>query len=261
MRSRSSPAALRLKVRTRIRSGAMPRFSIRSATAATIVVVLPVPGPASTSSGPPLWSTTCCCAWSRRGGPLAAPAPAPARGRRTRRYAGARDWSITGIPADGTDISGVIRGGSACRGDVFSGCYAEVRLGFCLGRLRRYGGRVRADVMRALRRWWGGAAGPAGAAQVDADRGAGGAERGAFGQVVPEGHAVVPGGGGAVGVDHPPPRHRAAVDGHHAADLAGPGPGAQVLGDVAVGHHPAGRDRVHHVEHAAGEFVNRRRAA
>ena len=31
----------------------MPRRSIRSATAATIVVVLPVPGPASTSSGPP----------------------------------------------------------------------------------------------------------------------------------------------------------------------------------------------------------------
>src|SRR6185312_4014168 len=64
--------------------------------------------------------------------------------------------------------------------------------------------------------WRGGFAGPAGAAHVDADWGAGGAERGAFGQVVPEGHAVVPGGGGAVGVDHSPPRHRAAVDGHDA---------------------------------------------
>src|ERR1700756_791269 len=71
--------------------------------------------------------------------------------------------------------------------------------------------------------WRGGFAGPAGAAHVDADWGAGGAERGAFGQVVPEGHAVVPGGGGAVGVDHPPPCHRAAVGGHDAADLAGPG--------------------------------------
>src|SRR5882724_7793158 len=54
-----------------------------------------------------------------------------------------------------------------------------------------------------------------------------------------DGHAVVPGGGGAVGVDHPPPRHRTAVGGHHAP----------------------GRDRVHHVEHAAGEVVDRRRAA
>src|SRR5690242_20911978 len=44
----------------------------------------------------------------------------------------------------------------------------------------------------------GGAAGPAGAAHVDADWRAGGAEGGAFGQVVPEGHAVVPGSGGAV---------------------------------------------------------------
>ena len=51
MRVRSSAAALRLKVRTRICSGSMPA-SIRAATASTIVVVLPVPGPASTSSGP-----------------------------------------------------------------------------------------------------------------------------------------------------------------------------------------------------------------
>src|SRR5580704_6703189 len=108
--------------------------------------------------------------------------------------------------------------------------------------------------------WGGGVAGPAGAAHVDADGGAGGAERGAFGQVVLEGHAVVPGGGGAVGVDHPPPCHRAAVGGHDAADLAGPEADAQVLGDVAVGHHPPGRDRVHHVEHAAGEVADRRRA-
>ncbi len=45
MRSRSSPAAFLLNVSTRMRPGSMPRRSIRSATAATIVVVLPVPGP------------------------------------------------------------------------------------------------------------------------------------------------------------------------------------------------------------------------
>ena len=112
MRSRSSAAALRLKVRTRIRSGEMPRRSIRSATAATIVVVLPVPGPASTSSGPPAWSTTCCCAWSRRG----ALSAARAGGRGGTRVRGA--GPSVPIPADGTDISRLIRGHPACRGGV-----------------------------------------------------------------------------------------------------------------------------------------------
>ncbi len=66
IRSRSSLAALRLKVSTRMRSGGTPRRT-RSTTASTIVVVLPVPGPASTSSGPPAWSTTACCASSSTG--------------------------------------------------------------------------------------------------------------------------------------------------------------------------------------------------
>ena len=66
IRVRSSAAALRLKVRTRICSGSTPA-SIRAATASTIVVVFPVPGPASTSSGPPGWSTTACCVGSSRG--------------------------------------------------------------------------------------------------------------------------------------------------------------------------------------------------
>ena len=46
----------------------MPRRATRSTTASTMVVVLPVPGPASTSSGPPACSTTRRCASSRRGG-------------------------------------------------------------------------------------------------------------------------------------------------------------------------------------------------
>ena len=50
--------ALRLKVSTRTREGSTPRWSTRSTTASTMVVVLPVPGPASTSRGPPACSTT-----------------------------------------------------------------------------------------------------------------------------------------------------------------------------------------------------------
>ena len=42
--------------------------SMRSTTASTRVVVLPVPGPASTSSGPPGWSTTARWAASSAGG-------------------------------------------------------------------------------------------------------------------------------------------------------------------------------------------------
>lgn len=78
IRSRSSIAALRLKVSTRIRSGSVPR-SIRRATASTSVVVLPVPGPASTSSGPPACSTTARWYSSSTGG------VGSARGLRTRR--------------------------------------------------------------------------------------------------------------------------------------------------------------------------------
>jgi hypothetical protein len=53
IRSLSSSAALRLKVSTSTRSGSTPRRVTRSATVSTIAVVLPVPGPASTSSGWP----------------------------------------------------------------------------------------------------------------------------------------------------------------------------------------------------------------
>ena len=55
------------------------RCSIRSAIASTRVVVLPVPGPARTRSGPPGWSTTRCC-WASSVGAAGAAAC------RTRRY-------------------------------------------------------------------------------------------------------------------------------------------------------------------------------
>ena len=58
MRARSSAAALRLKVSTSTCSGVSPRCSTRCTTDSTSVVVLPVPGPASTSRGPPGCSTT-----------------------------------------------------------------------------------------------------------------------------------------------------------------------------------------------------------
>ena len=60
IRVRRSAAARREKVSTKMLSGAAPRASIRATTDSTSVVVLPVPGPASTSSGPPGWSTTAC---------------------------------------------------------------------------------------------------------------------------------------------------------------------------------------------------------
>jgi len=66
-RSRRSSAAFRLKVRTRMRSGGVPART-RAVTASTKVVVLPVPGPARTSSGPCRCSTTARCAASRTGG-------------------------------------------------------------------------------------------------------------------------------------------------------------------------------------------------
>ena len=55
MRSRSSEAALRLKVRISTWSGrsAARSGSVLEMTASTSVCVFPVPGPASTSSGPP----------------------------------------------------------------------------------------------------------------------------------------------------------------------------------------------------------------
>src|SRR5690606_18353550 len=65
-----------------MREGSNPSRRTRSAIASTSVVVLPVPGPASTSSGPPRCSTTFRCAGSRSG------APAGAADRRTSRYVG-----------------------------------------------------------------------------------------------------------------------------------------------------------------------------
>src|SRR4051812_34335341 len=67
-RSRSCSAALRPKVSASTESGEAPRRSIRSTIASTNVVVLPVPGPASTSNGPPGWSTTDCWNGSSDGG-------------------------------------------------------------------------------------------------------------------------------------------------------------------------------------------------
>src|SRR5208282_169561 len=113
------------------------------------------------------------------------------------------------------------------------------------------GGRLRAA----------GDAGPAGAAHVYPDGRAGRTQRRSFGQVVLERPALMPGSGGAVRVDYPPPGHRAAVDGQHPAHLPGARACAQVFGDVAVRHHPPGRDRVDHVEYQAGEVVGRRRSA
>jgi pimeloyl-ACP methyl ester carboxylesterase len=47
----------------------------------------------------------------------------------------------------------------------------------------------------------------------------------------------------SVRAHHPVPRHRPVVEGQHPADDAGRA-GADVVGDVPVGHHPAGRDRL-----------------
>jgi hypothetical protein len=68
MRSRSSAAARRLNVRTSAWSGVISPDSTRCTTASTIVVVLPVPGPASTRTGPPRCSIARRCASSRTGG-------------------------------------------------------------------------------------------------------------------------------------------------------------------------------------------------
>src|SRR4051794_13624397 len=95
MRVRGSAAARRENVSTSTEPGAAPRRAIRSTTASTSVVVLPVPGPASTSSGPPGCSTTVRWAASSTGGPTAggasrsstyvlpATAPIPPRGSDT----------------------------------------------------------------------------------------------------------------------------------------------------------------------------------
>lgn len=102
-RSRSSTAALRLKVRTRIRSESPPERTRRT-TDSTSVVVLPVPGPASTSSGPCRWSTTARWAASKTGGSTRPGAV------RTRRYAPAvfrraARWGCVGGTAEKEELT------------------------------------------------------------------------------------------------------------------------------------------------------------
>ena len=65
MRWRSAVAPRRPKVSTRIRSGSTPSAT-RAATASTSVLVLPVPGPPSTSIGPSVCPTTSACTGSAR---------------------------------------------------------------------------------------------------------------------------------------------------------------------------------------------------
>src|SRR5579863_5058286 len=69
------------------------------------------------------------------------------------------------------------------------------------GRVQWHGPLGPGSVTRTART--GLSAGPAGAAHVDPDGGACRAQRGAFGQVMLDGPAVVAGSGGAVGVDDP----------------------------------------------------------
>ena len=61
MRSRISPAALLVKVIARMASGATPPSPIRRATRWVSTRVLPLPAPASTSSGPSPWRTASRC--------------------------------------------------------------------------------------------------------------------------------------------------------------------------------------------------------
>ena len=70
-RSRSSSRARRVNVTARQRSGGRPA-PIRCAIACVSTRVLPAPGPATTSSGPPSWVTIACCSGSRPAGPAAA---------------------------------------------------------------------------------------------------------------------------------------------------------------------------------------------
>jgi len=97
---------------------------------------------------------------------------------------------------------------------------------------------------------------PARPAHVHPHGQAGRTQRRPLFQVMLERHGLVALGRGPVRVDHPPPRGRTAVAGQHPADLARAA-GPQVLGDVAVGHHLARGNRVHHVKDARGIVVDR----
>ena len=66
MRSASSPAALRVKVRPRISSARTRPFATSQSTRIDMVSVLPLPAPATTSAGDAADSTT--RAWSGVGG-------------------------------------------------------------------------------------------------------------------------------------------------------------------------------------------------
>ena len=97
-----------------------------------------------------------------------------------------------------------------------------------------------------------GVTGPAGAPHVHPDRRIGRTERGALLTVAGQRGSLMTWRRRAVGVDHPPPGDAAAPQRHDSPDLTGTAL-AQVFGDVAVGHHPARRYRVHHVEDPARE--------
>ncbi len=112
MRDRSSAAARRPNVSTSTCSGSAPAAT-RATTASTSVVVLPVPGPASTSSGPPGWATTSCWAGSRTGAPMGAATGRTSRygdGAAARRARG-RGWLVTSaIPPRTLDTTGARQG-------------------------------------------------------------------------------------------------------------------------------------------------------
>jgi len=95
IRLRSAAEALRPNVSTRMWLGSVPSAT-RAATASTRVVVLPVPGPPTTRSGPSRWATTARCSASS-----GTAAGASSSARRTRRYrgAGVRDAVLVVTPS------------------------------------------------------------------------------------------------------------------------------------------------------------------
>src|SRR5690348_1069636 len=98
-----------------------------------------------------------------------------------------------------------------------------------------------------------GVAGPAGLAHIHADYGAvaGAAQRGSLFQVAGQCLTLVAGQQRSVGVDHPPPGHGAAPLRHDPAYLTWAA-FAQVLGDIAVGHYPAGRNPLGDLKYPLG---------
>ena len=96
-------------------------------------------------------------------------------------------------------------------------------------------------------------AGPAGLAHIHADYGAvaGAAQRGSLFQVAGHCLALVADQQRSVGVDYPPPGDAAAPLRHDAAYLTRAA-FAQVLGDIAVGHHAATRNLLSDLKYPLG---------